>query len=119
MPTATPTATATASPIALPTELSGTWQTDVGTGAAPDRVLLTLDGRSYRIRRGTFSGTGAIAVDGHTITFSNNAQCEIDTGGGYEWAVADGVLTFTPAEPSDPCPRIEVLAAHPWERVEG
>lgn len=93
---------------ALPAELAGRWRVNVGSAASPDTVTLTLQGRSYRIQRGGFSGTGSIEVEGDTITFAHANQCDGDTGGRYRWTVADGTLTLMALD-TDPCPRTEVL----------
>ncbi|MEO8247357.1 MAG: hypothetical protein ABI622_09600 [Chloroflexota bacterium] len=121
-PSASSTSTQRATPSAAtngaPSELEGTWQTNVGTADQPERVTLRLQATGYQIKRGAFSGTGAITVDGNTITFEHANQCETDTGGAYHWAIDGRTLTLTPSEPRDPCPRIEVLAGHPYERID-
>lgn len=80
-----------------PADLAGTWRIDLGGG---DIVLLTLDGITYRIRRGPNSGSGRISVDGDQIEFSGSSLCS--GTGSYTWVRQGDELTFTSIG-TDPC----------------
>lgn len=78
--------------------MEGTWRTDLGDG---DRVTLSLRGTTYTITRGANSGNGDISVEGDTIVFSGSNLC--DGVGTYQWSVEGESLTFSAADPGDPC----------------
>jgi hypothetical protein len=96
-PTATPVAPVTPNPEAAPRELQGTWTGDVnGT-----RVDLTITDSTYRIRRGSNTAMGRIAVRGERARFFGSSLCSGD--GTYNWRVDGESLTLTPVAP-DACP---------------
>jgi hypothetical protein len=102
---AEPTASPAPPADAAPAELQGRWNTVIAPG---DQATLILGQTSYQLTRGGDSGGGHISVDGDSITFSDAKLCAGGVGT-YKWAIADGVLTFTPVGTPDPCPRKDVL----------
>lgn len=97
-------------PDAAPTELHGSWVTDLGQG---ETLRLSLRGTSYTAQVvGTpDSGNGKISVEGDTIKFSDSDRCPDDPGGTYTWNIEDGILTFTLIG-EDPCGRTGFLVGH-------
>ena len=80
-----------------------------------DHVQLSLRGIVYRIYRGGDSASGTISVVGDEITFSGSSLC--DGVGTYTWLIEGESLTFTAAEPADPCGgRLPVLDGVTYSR---
>ena len=100
--TNTQSISATTDSDAAPSELSGDWRTEV----AGDSVTLTIGQNSYRIQRGSDTGSGRIAFKGAEISFLRSDLCEGE--GTYSWTVEGSQLRLTAVSP-DPCPRREVL----------
>lgn len=94
-----------------PAELQGVWVTVLGgTG---DRVTLTLNANRYEISRPPNAASGAIAVQGDQIQFSQSTVC--NGIGTYTWSVRGSTLSFTVA--SEGCPgRGEVLIGQTYTR---
>lgn len=108
--------TATRSPATAqdpaPLELQAAWVTALGgTG---EQVRLTLSGTGYVIVRGPNRASGAIAVRGDRIEFSQSTLCS--GTGAYRWSLQGDSLLFTTLE-SEPCPgRGEVLNGQTYNR---
>lgn len=81
-----------------PSELQGTWRTEISSG---DIVILTLEPARYGVIRGPNSAVGDISVDGDEIRFFNGNICSDE--GVYTWAIDGESLTFTLADEGDPC----------------
>jgi hypothetical protein len=110
-----PTAPATPSPptaqYPAPHELQGAWVTVLYDG---EQVTLTLSESYYGITRGPNHASGAIAVHGDRIEFSQSSLC-IGTGG-YRWSLTQDSLLFTNVL-SDQCGgRREVLDGQTYKR---
>ena len=94
-----------------PAELQGVWVTVLG--ATGERVTLTLSANRYQISRPPDAASGAIAVPGGQIQFSQSTAC--NGTGTYTWSVRGSTLSFTVA--SEACPgRGEVLIGQTYTK---